>query len=93
LLAEQGVEAEGVAGGGDVGWRRAFAEHLLDRVSRDQVDQEEDEGHDQPDDWESIEDALEERFQLAVLSSRFSVGKCPFTFNVILSEASANALA
>ena len=29
LLAERSVEAIGVAGGGDVGLRRAFAEHLL----------------------------------------------------------------
>jgi hypothetical protein len=35
LFAERGVEAVGVAGSGDVGGRRAFAEHLLDGVSGD----------------------------------------------------------
>jgi hypothetical protein len=38
LLAEWGVEAVGVANGGDIGGRRAFTEHLLDGVSGDQVD-------------------------------------------------------
>ena len=38
LLAEWGVEAVGVAGGGDVGGRGAFAEHLRDGVSGDEVD-------------------------------------------------------
>jgi hypothetical protein len=37
LLAEWRVEAVGVAGGCDIGGRGAFAEHLLDGVSGDEV--------------------------------------------------------
>ena len=48
-----------MAGGGDVGGRRAFAEHLLDRISGNEMDQQEDERHDQPDDRQGVEDALE----------------------------------
>jgi len=62
-----------VAGSGDVGGRRAVAEHLLNRVPGNQVDQEEDQAHHQPDNWEGIEDALEEGFQFSGLSSEFSV--------------------
>jgi hypothetical protein len=69
LFAERGVEAEVVAGSGDVGRRRAFAEHLLDGVSGNEMDQQEDERHDQPDDWKGVEDALEEGFQSLALSS------------------------
>jgi hypothetical protein len=46
---------------------------LLDGVSGDEVNQEEDQGDDQPDYWEGVEDALEESSQFSVLSSRFSV--------------------
>ena len=77
LLAERSVEAVGVARGGDVGGRRAFAQHLLDGISGDEVDEQEDEADHQPDDWQGVEDALEEEFQLSVLSYRllsFSVG-------------------
>ena len=42
LFRERSVEAVGVAGGGDIGGGGAFAEHLGDGVSGDQVDQEED---------------------------------------------------
>lgn len=52
-----------MAGGGDIGGRGAFPEHLLDGVSGDEVDQEENQAHHQPDDWEGVEDALEEGFQ------------------------------
>ena len=69
LLAERGVEAVGVARGGDVGGRRAFAEHLRDGISGDEVDEQEDEAHDQPDDGQGVEDALED----AVFSFQFSV--------------------
>ena len=53
-----------MAGGRDVGGRSPFAEHLLDGVTGDQVDQEEDQGHYQPDYREGVEDALEEGFQV-----------------------------
>jgi hypothetical protein len=43
----------------DIGGRRAFAEHLLDGVSGDEMDEQEDQGDYQPDYWEGIEDALE----------------------------------
>ena len=72
LLTEGSVEAEGVAGGGDVGRRGAFAEHLLDGIAGDHVDQEEDQTDHQPDDREGIEDALEEGSQFSVLSSVIS---------------------
>ena len=67
LLAKRGVEAVGVAGSGDVGGRRAFAEYLLNGISGDEVDEEEDETDDEPEDWQGIEDALEEGSQLPVL--------------------------
>jgi hypothetical protein len=54
-----------VAGGCDVGWRGAFAEHLLDGVSGDEVNQQEDKTDYQPNDWECVEDALEEEFQIS----------------------------
>jgi hypothetical protein len=42
---------------------------LGDGISRNKVDQKEDERHDQPDDREGVEDALEEGFQqFSVLS-------------------------
>jgi hypothetical protein len=53
----------------------------LDGVSRDQVDQEENEGDDEPDHWQGVEDALEEGLQESV--------RC----FVILSAASAKAVA
>ena len=46
LLSQRGVEAIGVASGGDIGGRGAFAEHLRDGVSGDEVDQQEDQAHD-----------------------------------------------
>jgi hypothetical protein len=63
LLAEGRVEAVGVSRGGDIGCGRAFAQHLLNGVSGDEVDQEKDETHYQPDYWEGVENALEEDFQ------------------------------
>ncbi len=36
---------------------RAFAEHLLDGVSGDEVDEKEDEGDDKPDDWDGVGEA------------------------------------
>ncbi len=38
LLAERGIEAVGVARGLDICGGRAFAEHLLDGISGDEVD-------------------------------------------------------
>jgi hypothetical protein len=73
LFTKGGVESEGVAGGGDVGGRGAFTEHLLDGIAGDEVDQEEDQAHYQPDDWEGVEDALGYSFQLSVLSSQSAV--------------------
>jgi hypothetical protein len=46
LLAEWPVEPIGVASGLDIGGWRSFAEHLLDGVSGDEVDEKEDEGDD-----------------------------------------------
>lgn len=65
LLSQGFVEFVEVAGGCDVGWRGAFAEHLLDGVSGDEVNQQEDKTDYQPNDWECVEDALEEEFQIS----------------------------
>ena len=75
LLAERGVEAVGVAGGSNIRWRRAFAEHLLDGVSGNEVDKQEDQRHDEPDHRQGVEDALEDGLQFSVLSSQFLVLK------------------
>jgi hypothetical protein len=75
LLAEWSVEAVGVAGGLNIGGRCAFAEHLLDGVSGDHVDEQEDEAHYQPDYWEGVEDALEEGSRHgSVISCELPVG-------------------
>ena len=79
LLSQRSVEAIGVTSGRDIGSRGAFAEHLRDGISGDQMDQQEDQAHDQPDDWQSVEDALEDGFQFSVLRHV-----------VILSEACSN---
>lgn len=63
LFAERRVESVRVSRGRDVGRRSAFAEHLLNRISRDKMDEQEDEAHYQPDDRESVEHALEEGFR------------------------------
>jgi hypothetical protein len=42
LLAQSFVQMEGMARGLDVGGRSAFAEHLYDRVSGDEMDEKED---------------------------------------------------
>ncbi len=49
LLGERGVEAVGVAEGGDVAGGGSFAEHLDDGIAGDEVNQQEDDGDDQPD--------------------------------------------
>src|SRR5215469_16847634 len=73
LFAERSIQAERVPGGGDVGRRCSFTEHLLDRIPGNQMDQEKDEADYQPDDGESVKHALEESSQFSVLGSRFSV--------------------
>ncbi len=61
LFAERRIEAIGVACGGDVGGWRAFAEHLLNGVAGDEMDEQKDEADHQPNDWERVEDALEKQ--------------------------------
>ena len=61
-----------MAGSGNVSGRRAFAKHLLDRVSGDQMNEKEHEADHQPDYWQGVEDALEDGFQETVLSWWFS---------------------
>jgi len=46
---------------------------LLDRVSGDEMNEEENERDDEPDNWQGVEDALEERFQELVPSPQFRV--------------------
>jgi hypothetical protein len=57
LLAYRDIEAVGVSCGLDVSGGGAFAEHLLDRVSGDEMDKKEDGGDYEPDDRQSVEDA------------------------------------
>jgi hypothetical protein len=49
-----------MAEGGDVAGGCSFAEHLLDGVSGNQVDEQKDDRYNQPDDRESIGEADEE---------------------------------
>ena len=65
LLAEGSVEPEGVTRGGDVGGGCALAEHLLDGITGNEMNQKEDDADHQPDDWESVNDALEKGFQFS----------------------------
>ncbi len=67
MLSEREVEFVDVAGGGDVGRRRAFAEHLLDGISWNEVDEQKDDADHQPDYRQGVEDALEEEFQFLYL--------------------------
>ena len=69
LRAERGVEAVSMADFGDLDGRCAFSEDLLDGVSGNEMNKQEDERDDQPDDRQSVEDALEEKFQLSVPST------------------------
>ena len=50
FVAEGDVESVGVAGGLNVRGGSAFAQHLLDGISGDEVDEEKDGGDDEPDD-------------------------------------------
>ncbi len=59
LGGERCVEAIGVAEGGDVGGGGAFAEHLDDRVAGDEVDEEKDDGDDDPEHGEGEGGAAE----------------------------------
>ncbi len=59
LRVERGVEAVGVAEGGDVGGGGAFAQHLDDGVAGDEMDQEEDDGDYYPEDGEGDGDAAD----------------------------------
>jgi hypothetical protein len=59
LQGEGRVEAVGVAEGGDIGGSGSFAEHLDDRVARDEMDEQEDDGDDYPEDGKGDEDAAE----------------------------------
>src|ERR1039458_4850308 len=73
LRVERGVEAIGVAQGGDVGGGRALAEHLDDGVAGDEVDQQKDDRDHHPEDREGDKDAangLGESSQFSVLSSQ-----------------------
>jgi hypothetical protein len=48
-----------VAKGGDIGGGSAFAEHLDDRIARDEVDEEKDDADDDPENRKGDEDAAE----------------------------------
>ena len=68
LGGERNVEAIGVARGLDVGTGSAFAEHGLDGVSGDEVDEQKDHADDQPDDRQHVGEAGKE---IANHASRF----------------------
>ncbi len=70
LLAEGAVEAVLVAEEFEVGRAGAFAEHLLHGVAWDQVDEQEDEGDDQPEDGDGVEETLDERAQREPVQGR-----------------------
>jgi hypothetical protein len=57
LLAERCVEAVGVAECCDVGGGSSFAEHLDDGVAGYEMDEQEDDGDNNPEYWEGDEDA------------------------------------
>jgi hypothetical protein len=46
-----------------IGRGRTLAQHLLHRVARHQVDEQENHRHYQPDDRQDIEQSLEQRYQ------------------------------
>jgi hypothetical protein len=73
LRVEREVEAVGVAEGRCVRGGGAFAEHLSDGVSGDEMDEEKDDRDHHPEDWEGDEDAadgLGKSCQFSVLSSQ-----------------------
>jgi len=57
LLAEREIEPVSMARSLEIGDGETFTEHLLNWVSGDEVDQEEDERDDEPDHWQGVEDA------------------------------------
>ncbi len=60
LLWQRHVKPVGMARGGQVGGSGTLAEHLLDGVSGDEVDEQEDDAHHQPDDGQHPGHALGE---------------------------------
>jgi hypothetical protein len=59
LLRHRDVQPIGVPRRLDVGRRRAFSEHLLDRIARHQVNQQKNNGHDQPQHGQCVQCADE----------------------------------
>jgi len=57
LFAQRSIESVSMAGRVDVGRWSAFPEHGLNGIAGNQMDQEEDARHDQPDDRERVEQA------------------------------------
>jgi len=68
LFSQRSIEAIRMAQCSSVGGQCTFAEHLLDGVSGDEMDQEKDEAHDEPDHRQGIKDALGDGSQSSVLS-------------------------
>jgi len=54
LLAEREIEPVSMARSLEIGDGETFTEHLLNWVSGDEVDQEEDERDDEPDHWQGV---------------------------------------
>ena len=74
LAEERAVEAEVPAQAGDVGGRRAFAEHRGGRIARDQVDQEEDDRRRAEEEQRDLDEAAERRHARSLASARPAPG-------------------
>src|SRR5579862_62094 len=68
LFPQRRIETIGVARGSDICRWRTLAEHLLNRISGNQVNQKKDQRHYQPDYGQGVEDALEKRSKHALAS-------------------------
>jgi hypothetical protein len=70
LMAERDVESVGMARALDVCGGSAFAEHLLDGISGNKVDEEKDSRDNQPDDGQGVEDSRDDVAKHCLFSSR-----------------------
>ena len=57
LLRQRDIESIGVAGGLHVGAGCAFTQHLLDGIAGNEMDQQKNDGHNQPDDGNHVKQA------------------------------------
>ena len=57
LLAERDIQSVSMTRGNHVGRRCTFTQHLLDRIAGDEVDQQKDDRHHQPDYRQHVQQA------------------------------------